>query len=189
MLGLNFDGLVFVGLEQTGCQKQPNLDAWNIKGWDLQHSEISIDVVFPHVTLPCPLICKPRAIPLRRVIVVGCLMVPRKSFGSGEIEMLAPESQIMGIVFACGPRDDRMRAGACRAMPRIVAHERWTWDMILCAALHWLVVHGEGKNELEEAAAGTGKYLGLRRGFLKCRSEQFFCLPSPFWPVPAETET
>ena len=32
------------------------------------------------------------------------------------MEMLAPESQMMGLVLALGPRDSRMRAGAWRAI-------------------------------------------------------------------------
>ncbi len=49
-------------------------------------------------------------------MVPGDVTEPWKSERSGVIEMLAPESQMMGLVLAIGPRDSRMRAGACRAM-------------------------------------------------------------------------
>ena len=43
-----------------------------------------------------------------------CLDVtgPMKSERSGVIEMLSPESQMMGLVFAFGPRDSHIRARA-----------------------------------------------------------------------------
>ena len=50
--------------------------------------------------------------PFSCVIVPGDVTGPSKSERSGEIEMLAPESQMMGLVFALGPSDSRMRAGA-----------------------------------------------------------------------------
>ena len=49
-------------------------------------------------------------------MVPGNVTGPWKSEGLDVIELLASESQIMGLVLAYGPRDSRMRAGAWRAM-------------------------------------------------------------------------
>ena len=93
------------------------------------------------------------------------------------MEMVAPESQIMGLVLASlGPRDSRMLAGACKAMRSGMEwHAKWTCDRIMLAAARWREVSGAMVNGFGEWAAGTGQYFAVPydgRGGLGTREGQ-----------------
>ncbi len=143
-----------------------------------------------HLASPWPLICRPMAIPFSCAMVPGDLKGPWKSVSSGLMEMLAPKSQMMGLVLALGPRDSRMRAGPCWAMWSGVEWlARWTCNRIMLAAARWRVVRGAMANGFGEWAAGTGQYFAVRcdgrrgLGTHGGRNRMFLLLFSPFQPV------
>ena len=111
LVSFNCDGFPRIGLEQAcGCQK-PDFDARYQRCWDLHYLKVAQGILhYPHhMTLPFN----------SQLLWPWVLIGLTKSLQSGEIEMLAPESQISGNIAVLG-RDSWKRSVDWRAMRRMV---------------------------------------------------------------------